>query len=154
MHDWRNSPQAHLLRCHLSAFVPLAIQEYLLGQRSLVLPRHDLAQVIAAHGDAILYRVPGQTARAVSALVEAVAILAFCPGGVTLAALDLHFEVPPRQAMTLLEEQGLLQSTASPVRPSSPPKPGPAETGQAVPSPSFEEIYRRRTSLWSPPQEV
>lgn len=153
MYDWRNSPQVHLLRCHLSAFVPLVIQEYLLGQRLLVLPRHDLAQVIAAHGDALLYRVPGQTARVVSALVEAVAILAFCPGGVTLAALDLHFEVPPRQAMALLEEQGLLQSTASPVRPSSPPKPGPVDTGQTVPSPTFEEIYRRRVSLRAP-QEV
>lgn len=89
MSDRLDTPQAHLLRCHLAAFVPLMIQEFLLGRRALVLPHHDLAGVIAAHGDAILHCIPGQTARAVSALVEALATMAFVPGGVSFLDLPL-----------------------------------------------------------------
>ena len=141
----RHSPQAQLLRCHLSAFVPLVIQEYLLGQRALRFPRHDLAQVIAAHGDAILYRSPGRTAQVVSALVEALATMAFVPGGVDF--LGLHFEVPPQQALAVLEEQQLLQSLPQ-VRPPTPPDPKPNKTAQTgrnrdLPSPTFQEIYQR-----------
>lgn len=151
----RYSPQAHLLRCHLSAFVPLVIHEYLLGQRVLRFPRHDLAQIIAAHGDAILYRSPGRTAQAVSALVEALATMAFVPGGVDF--LGLHFEVPPQQALAVLEEQQLLQSMPQ-VRPSTPSDPKlskAAQTGRNgdLPSPTFQEIYQR-ASLWAPSEEA
>jgi hypothetical protein len=140
-----SGPQAHLLRCHLSAFVPLVIQEYVLGQRALRFPRPDLAQVIAAQGDAILYRSPGRTAQAVFALVEALATMAFVPGGVDF--LGLHFEVPPRQALAVLEEQQLLSSRPQ-LRPSPPPNPRPVEIAQPgrtgdLPSPTFQEIYRR-----------
>lgn len=139
MNDWPNSAQAHLLRCHLAALVPLVIQEVLLGQRGLVLPRPDLAKTIAVSGDAILYRIPGQTARAVSALVEALATLAFCPGGVSF--LDLHFEVPPQQALAVLEAQGLLRALPS-ARPVAPSEPGPATAD--IPLPTFETIFRRQ----------
>jgi hypothetical protein len=139
MKDAYDNPQAHLLRCHLAALVPLTIQEVLLGQRFLVFPRPDLAGIIAAHGDAMLYRIPGQTARAVSALVEALATLAFAPGGVSF--LDLHFEVPPRQALAVLEAQGLLRALPS-ARPVILSKPGPAAVD--IPLPTFETIFRRQ----------
>ena len=93
---WTQSDNARLLRLHLQAFVPLMILEFLNGQRNLVMPRPDLARIISAHGDAILYRIPGKTAKAVNALVEALATAAFCPGGVQF--MDLKFEVSPEQA--------------------------------------------------------
>ena len=86
-----NDATLELLRTHLSAFVPLMIHEFLSGMRELIMPRPDLALVIAEHGDHILYR--GEyAAQAVNALVEAIATLAFCPGGVS--CFGLHFEVP------------------------------------------------------------
>lgn len=139
MKDWNNVPRAELLRCHLSTFVPLMIQEFLLRQRVLVMPRHDLAQVIAAHGDALLYRIPGQTARAVSALVEGLATMAFCPGGVTF--MGLHFEVPPKEAIALLEEQDLAPSPPS-LSTSKPVKA--ARAGLAGSWPTFEGRFRRK----------
>lgn len=45
---------------------------------------------MGAKGDALLYRVKGETARMMARFCEAVAIMAFCPGGVTL--MGLHFE--------------------------------------------------------------
>ena len=80
-----------LLRTHLSACVPLVIHEFLSGRRELVMPRPDLALTIAENGDHILYR-GSCTAETVNALAEALATLAFCPGGVS--CFDLHFEVP------------------------------------------------------------
>ena len=139
MNDWPNSSQAYLLRCHLAALVPLVIQEVLLGQRVLVLPRPDLAGIIAVSGDAILYRIPGQTARAVSAQGEPQATLALCPGGVSF--LDLHFEVPPQQALAVLETQGLLRARPS-ARPVILSEHGPAAVD--IPLPTFETIFRRQ----------
>lgn len=48
--------------------------------------------MIAEHGDNILYRAKrrGDTAAAFNALAEAIAILAFAPGGVTF--LGEHYE--------------------------------------------------------------
>jgi hypothetical protein len=131
----------------------LVIQEYLLGQRVLRFPRHDLAQAIAVYDDAILYRRPGRTTRVAFALVEALATLAFAPGGVDF--LGLHFEVPPRQALAVLEEQERLRSMPQ-TRPSAPPDPKTVESAQTGQngdrsSPTFEEIYRRTSP---PPQEA
>lgn len=94
-----NSQNTRLLELHLSTFVPLLIEEILRERRVLILPRPDLADIIAGQGDAILYRVPGKTARAVGALTEALATLAFAPGGVDF--MSLHFEVPPDEARRL-----------------------------------------------------
>ncbi len=80
-----------LLKLHLEAFVPVMIEEFLAGQRVLTMPRPDLATYLATNGDAIIYRSPGRTAKAVNALVEALATMAFCPGGVRF--MGLHFEV-------------------------------------------------------------
>lgn len=126
------NPNLSLLRCHLAAFVPLLIQEFLERRRTLILPRLDLAEQIAANGDAILHRVPGRTAPAVSALVEAVATLAFAPGGVSI--FGLHFEVPPRQAMALLAGRKL---------PPIPPAPRSRRPAPAS-GPTFETIFRRQ----------
>ncbi|GAB4458672.1 MAG: hypothetical protein Kow0031_39010 [Anaerolineae bacterium] len=90
-----------LLKLQLETFVPLLIHEFSTGQRRLRFDRPDLVEIIAAQGDAILYRSPGKTARAVAALTEAVATMAFCPGGVT--AFGLHFEAPLPDYLTRTE---------------------------------------------------
>jgi hypothetical protein len=87
----------------------------------------------------------------VSALVEALATMAFVPGGVDF--LGLHFEVPPQQALAVLEEQQLLQSMPQ-VRPSTPSDPKLSKAAQIgrngdLPSPTFQEIYQRA----SPPSQ-
>jgi hypothetical protein len=89
-----NPHTAALLRAHLQAAVPLAIDDYLRGHRPWPDP-DQIAQVIAAHGDSILHRT-AHTAAAVTALTQGVACLAFCPGGVVL--LGDHYQVPEAQA--------------------------------------------------------
>jgi hypothetical protein len=56
------------------------------------------AQMIAEHGDNILFRsrVQGESAKAVNALVNALALLAYQPGGVTF--MGLHFEAKETDA--------------------------------------------------------
>ncbi len=86
-----------LLRLHTETFVPLAIEEYRLSGGP---SEHDFARIrnvypteVGSHGDALLYREKGQTARMMNILVDGLAVLAFCPGGVT--AFDRHFEALP-----------------------------------------------------------
>lgn len=45
---------------------------------------------LGAEGDTLLYRTKGKTARMMDRLCEVVAVLAFCPGGISL--FGLHFE--------------------------------------------------------------
>ncbi len=130
------SPNAQLLRLHLEMCVPLLIREFVSGQRPLTFPRPDLAEIIAAAGDAILYRVPGQTAGAVSALAEALATLAFCPGGVRF--MELHFEAPPDQVRAALAANGLANPPARPVWFLPGDKTPPAVSPVAIPS--FREV--------------
>ncbi|GIK40439.1 MAG: hypothetical protein BroJett011_42720 [Chloroflexota bacterium] len=141
----------HLLQCHLQAFVPLMIFEFLQGQRVLIMPRPDLAQFIAENGDALLYHSPGRTAQVAGVLVEALATAAFAPGGVRF--LDLHFEVPPEQAQAVFERDGLIETENGEwvdprlLRFSQKP-----ETVEAVPlsplaSPTFEELFRRTLAI-------
>lgn len=75
-----------LLSISLSAAVPLWIEEL----RSLTLEQRlarakGLSDIIAEHGDVILFRGgrKGETAKAFNALAEGVAIGAFQPGGIT-----------------------------------------------------------------------
>jgi len=82
-----------LLRTALEVAVPLWITE----MQKTPWPRlqeqgQACSQIIAEHGDNILYRSKkrGETALAFNALARAIAILAFAPGGVT--AFELHFE--------------------------------------------------------------
>ena len=87
------STDAHPLAAALAMAVPLelaanrAISDVELA--ALVAGAPALAEVIAAHGDDLLYG--GKYCRqAFAALVRAVALLAFAPGGVEL--FGLHFE--------------------------------------------------------------
>lgn len=102
-----------LLRLHLEVAVWLTIQEIMRGQRALILPRDDLAESIARNGDAIIYRAPGRTAQAVTAVAEGLAMLAFCPGGAKF--MGLRFEVPPEQARRVMEAHGYLEKTENEV---------------------------------------
>jgi hypothetical protein len=83
------SPGSALLAVHLSAQVPLYIAE-LRAQGGPTDADRDTAQrlgpVIAAHGDRLLYRSTraGETAGLANDLGFAIAVLSFCPGGVTV----------------------------------------------------------------------
>lgn len=94
--NFDNDPKAALLSTFLQASVPLLIWEYSLGRRVLDFERaHELSDIIAYHGDAILYRVPGKTAQAAGALAEALSIMAFVPNGVRF--LGVTYEATPEQ---------------------------------------------------------
>jgi hypothetical protein len=95
-----------LMQMHIEATVPLLIHDYLkcrgIDEQHFAYARNVLAWDIAQHGDALLYKEgttrdkkTGETrnigtAEMVNKLVEGLAILSFCPGGVTF--LGLHFE--------------------------------------------------------------
>jgi hypothetical protein len=82
-----------LLVAALSAAVPLWIEQLRRLPLADILARaRELAQVIAEHGDVILYRgkKTGESAKAFNALAEGIACLAFAPGGVR--AFGMHFE--------------------------------------------------------------
>lgn len=82
-----------LLKISLSAAVPLWI-ERLKEQpyEQLIKRAGECGQIIAEKGDMLMFKSSkrGETARAFNALAEALAILAFSPGGVTF--VGLHFE--------------------------------------------------------------
>jgi hypothetical protein len=89
-----------LLELSISAAVPLWIEslkllpedelEQLLRDRT-----PELSEIVACRGDELLFRSnrAGGTAEVFNALAEAVALLAFLPGGVTFAGLS--FEARP-----------------------------------------------------------
>jgi hypothetical protein len=82
-----------LLRLYLETTVPLLIADRKMECNELtkwdIRQAQEMLQTIAAHGDDILYRGKN-TAKAVTALARALALMAFAPGGVTF--LDMHFE--------------------------------------------------------------
>lgn len=87
-----------LLKAALSVAVPLYIMQWRkagLSVEQIVEVGRGLGQVIAEHGDNILYRSKklGETASAFNALAKGVAALAFAPGGVSV--FGLHFEAIP-----------------------------------------------------------
>ncbi len=83
-----------LLRMHLELCVPLRIWEYQQqdGPSDLDFARirTEYSEYLGSHGDAILYREKDTTTRAMNMLVDGLAVLSFCPGGVTV--FGLHFE--------------------------------------------------------------
>lgn len=86
-----------LLRVALSAAVPLRMAE-LRAAGSItdqdVERVRGYAQVMAEHGDDLLYRRKGETAARFNQLADALAVMAYLPGGVTF--LGLHFESSAR----------------------------------------------------------
>ena len=84
-----------LMKTHLEAMVPLAIQEIV--RSGGITDEHinrarGIAWDVAEHGDILLYKSnkKGESARMMNKLVEGLAILSFCPGGVIFAGL--HFK--------------------------------------------------------------
>lgn len=82
-----------LMKLHLSMCVPLRIDEL----RTMRFPLEDhLARIrpyaldIAEYGDQLLFRGK-RTTELMNKVVDALAVMAFLPGGVTL--FGLHFEV-------------------------------------------------------------
>lgn len=84
---------SELLKIHLQMAVPLRIAE-IQGMPFAERSRHAqiAAQMIAEHGDNILFRgrTQGESAKAVNALINGIALLSFQPGGITF--MGLHFE--------------------------------------------------------------
>lgn len=98
-----------LLKLHLSAVVPLMIAD--LSEQGGIsdwqLERvKGHALYLGEHGDAILYRVKGETAKAMNVLCECLAVLAFAPGGVKFAGL--HFEGKPEYQADMTDLDHLL----------------------------------------------
>ncbi len=90
--------KAELLALHLQAFVPLRIREYeAVGgpdECDFGRVRNVYPPEIGSHGDALLYQDKKHTARIMDMLVDGLAVLAFCPGGVI--AFGCHFEAKVR----------------------------------------------------------
>ncbi|BCL83143.1 hypothetical protein ccbrp13_56080 [Ktedonobacteria bacterium brp13] len=102
-----------LLKLHLEAIVPLMIAD-IANQGDISdwqLERvSGHAVYLGEHGDAILYRVKGETRKAVNVLCESLAILAFAPGGITFAGI--HFEGQPAFEEILVDMKELQTSLA------------------------------------------
>lgn len=86
MDEWQAKTYG-LIAAHLDATVPLLIRELLSagGPTEYHYQRvREHGRYLAEHGDAILYPQKRTTAEAMNKLVESVAVLAFCPGGIRL----------------------------------------------------------------------
>jgi hypothetical protein len=82
--------QPHLLIDFLQLSVPIEINRIKSGEVPLRFgPRPDITKLIGERGDVLLYGGQG-CKEAFVAVTEAIARLAFAPGGVT--AFGLHFE--------------------------------------------------------------
>jgi hypothetical protein len=92
-----NAQDFPLLATTLEVAVPLRIAEYRAQGATHIHEdvRRQLVEMIAAHGDDIIYKSkkPGGTADAFNALARALALLSFAPGGVTF--LGIHWESKP-----------------------------------------------------------
>lgn len=87
-----------LIRTHLMLAVPFAIERF---QKRGGPTEDDLAQArshssfLGSKGEALYFHMKGETARAMDLVVEAIAILAFVPGGIE--SFGLKFEVKDEQ---------------------------------------------------------
>lgn len=88
-----------LLSISLSAAVPLRIAVYVNqgGPRVEDVERaRRFAHVLGEKGDILQYRgkKPGQSAEVFNGLADALAIMAFCPGGVKVFGLHFQADLP------------------------------------------------------------
>lgn len=85
--------QDHPLPLFVSTFVPLRIREL---QQVGGATEQDFERArafvpdLCEHGDALLYREKGRTGEMAGRLVDAIAVLAFLPGGISI--FGQHFE--------------------------------------------------------------
>lgn len=82
-------PAGGLLAIAISAAVPLRIIELVRRggpSDADVKAAGEFSQVLGEKGDRLLFRssVPGETADLFNRLAESIAVLSFCPGGVTM----------------------------------------------------------------------
>jgi hypothetical protein len=92
------SRQAVFLRTTLDCAVPLWIMQ--LQELKQSSPEgwwghckrwaEEASAYLAEHGDALMFKVEGKTATAFNHLAKSIAVLSFCPGGVTF--LERHWE--------------------------------------------------------------
>jgi hypothetical protein len=84
-----------LLLLFVEAMVPLRIHDIKRTQGDIsdadITWARAQVDVLASGGDAVLYYVKNTSGKSIGVLCKCLAILAFCPGGVTFAGL--HFEV-------------------------------------------------------------
>ncbi len=79
----------HILPDFLEFAVPIQILKIQSGEVPLVTNRPDINKIIGQHGDDLLYGGK-HCAEAAAAVIEAVALCAFAPGGITI--FGRHFE--------------------------------------------------------------
>lgn len=98
-----------LIASHLETVVPFLIHDYMQqggpSEQDFARARLVYPFEIGSHGDALLFREKGQTSRILHMLADGVAILAFCPGGITL--FGCHFEVKPLAYEAILTRQSI-----------------------------------------------
>jgi len=93
MGDDSNAYVLRLIQAHLEIGVPGEIHRI---ERNGGITPADFERVrghalyLASHGDAILYHTKGQTAPAMTRLIEGIAVLSYSPGGIT--TFGLHFD--------------------------------------------------------------
>ncbi len=82
-----------LIQAHLACTVPMAIADL----RAQGGPsEEDFARVrsyasyLGSNGDALFYHTKGKTGQVMNRLVDAVAVLAFCPGGISIYGLTFN----------------------------------------------------------------
>lgn len=83
----------HILPDFVAFAVPLRIWDYKAkgGPAQTDFDRcQEYSSQLGAHGDALLFHVKGQTAAMMDILLDAIAILSFVPGGITI--FGCHFE--------------------------------------------------------------
>jgi hypothetical protein len=114
---------ASLLGMSLQMAVPLWAFELRARPADLLLARAsgELADIVASKGDVIQFKVKGETAKAFNALAEGLAILSFCPGGVTFMGDHYEhshpgFERFPEELVRLIASLPFYRSDAEPVR--------------------------------------
>lgn len=104
------SPGADLLRMHLEFTVPMCLAEYQ-AQGGPTIRDYERARAfgirLAAEGDQLLYRgKPGVAATLVAQLADALAILSYCPGGVTFLGTKWESQIEGSAALRAwMEEQ-------------------------------------------------
>lgn len=113
MNEWE-SRTFHHIQTHLATAVPLLIIELISqgGPTDFHYRRvREHGRYIAEHGDAIMFYQKGTSSEAMTRLVEGIAVLSFCPGGVHIFGLEfdaskIAAQLRRNQAEADLEQEG------------------------------------------------
>jgi hypothetical protein len=97
-----DATKLHLIRCTLELLVPIAIADLAAFGGPNAWHQEQAAafsRVLGAEGDTLLYYVKGKSGAMMGKFCEAVAVLAYAPGGVTL--FGLHFEATANPGLSV-----------------------------------------------------